>query len=552
MGNTDFEKLGRDYWEWVLKENPTYATFLGDHRYDDRLEQIDSSAREAQIQAVREFQRRLDAIDLGSLAPSDRISADILRLNFENTIEEIRHRFYQWNIDQMTGPQVSLFELLNWHPTNSDEGLEALAKRFADFPRYMRQYLDNLREGVAQGRVSPKVAVERVAAQLENILKTDPARSPLLPSRVSDAWRKRLIEAIRKHVYPAYESFAKFLRTYRAREAVGLSAIPGGREAYEFKVRYHTTTRLTAREIHEIGLEELGSLHAQMRKIARTRDLKGYLKKVQEDRGQCFSSREEILNAYRRMLDRCWAALPRWFGTLPKQKCDLKPIEQYREKDSVAAFYYPPPDDRSRPGIFYINTYQPERRPRYNTASLTVHEAIPGHHLQIALAQEQESLPPYRRHGGFTAYVEGWALYAELLGVEMGLYHDDLERFGMLVGQAFRASRLVVDTGLHAFEWPRRKAIEFHLNNTGMTDLEVVNEIDRYIIWPGQALAYMIGRREIQACRRRAEKALGRKFDIRKFHDVVLLNGAVPLTTLRSIVDEWVGTKKSRVRTKLA
>jgi uncharacterized protein (DUF885 family) len=406
--------------------------------------------------------------------------------------------------------------------------------------------MENLREGIPEMRRAPAVAVQRVRGQVAAILQTPIEKSPLLPADVLLGWKVQIITALKEWIYPAFESFAHFLDHYAAREEIGISAMRGGKEAYEFLVRDHTTTNLAPKEIHEIGKQELARIHEEIRAITKTRSVRDTLEKLHEGKSNTYASKDEIMQAYFTMLARCWKALPQWFGTLPKQPCDIKPIEEYRERDAPGAYYYPPPDDRSRPGVFYINTYKPGERPRSDTATLTAHEAVPGHHLQIALAQEQSSLPPYRRHGGFTAFVEGWALYAERLGDRMGLYHDDLERLGMLAGQAFRASRLVVDTGIHAFGWSREKAFKFHQENAGLSDVECSNEIDRYIIIPGQALAYMIGRREIESCRTMAEKALGRTFDIRRFHDTVLLNGAVPLTTLRKLVAEWCAQSRSK------
>ncbi|HYF00676.1 MAG TPA: DUF885 domain-containing protein, partial [Planctomycetota bacterium] len=331
----------------------------------------------------------------------------------------------------------------------------------------------------------------------------------------------------------------EYLPKARTRD-LGLGALPGGPAAYAFRIRHHTTLPLSAEEIHRIGLEELRSIQAEMKRIAGG-DLPSFFATLKADPKNFFSSREELLSTARRDLEACRAALPKWFGRLPRTDCEVKAIEDYREKDSVAAFYYPPDEKLTRKGIYYANTYQPEKRPRFNLRALTVHEAVPGHHLQIALAMEIEGLPRFRRQAGFTAYVEGWGLYSERLADEMGLYEDDLQRFGMLTYQAWRACRLVVDTGLHALGWTREQAVRFFMDNVALTEAEVLNEVDRYLIWPGQALAYMIGKREILALREEARRRLGGRFDIRAFHDLVLRNGAVPLPTLRRLVEAWPG-----------
>jgi prolyl oligopeptidase len=382
-------------------------------------------------------------------------------------------------------------------------------------------------------------AVERVIGQLKSMLATPVEKSPF-------AAKPSLVPAIADSVYPAFRKMLDFLeKDYlpkaRTRD-VGLWALPGGKEAYEFRIRLHTTTDLTAEEIHRIGLDELRGIQKEMAAIAKG-DLKAFMTKLKADPKSFFASREEVLSSATREVAKCKAALPKWFGRLPKNDCEVKAIEDYREKDSVAAFYYPPDEKLTRKGIFYANTYEPASRPKFNMPALAVHEAVPGHHLQIAIAMEIEGLPRFRRQAGFTAFVEGWGLYSERLGDEMGLYETELDRFGMLTYQAWRACRLVVDTGLHALHWTRQQAIDFFMENVALTETEVLNEVDRYIIWPGQALAYMIGKREIFALREEARKALGARFDIREFHDVVLRNGAVPLTTLRAVVRAWASSK---------
>jgi prolyl oligopeptidase len=403
----------------------------------------------------------------------------------------------------------------------------------------MDQYLDNLRDGLRENRVAMRVAVERVIGQLKSLLGTPEDKSPF-------AAKPELLPSIKDSVYPAFRKMLAFLEQdylpkARTRD-VGLWALPGGKEAYEFRIRLHTTTELGAEEIHRIGLQELRSIQDEMRKIAKG-DLKPFMERIKKDQKNFFASREDLLESARRELTKANAKLPAWFKRLPKNECEVKPIEEYRERDCVAAFYYPPDEKLTRKGIFYANTFDAAARPRFNMPALAIHEAVPGHHLQIALALEIEGLPKFRRQAGFTAFVEGWGLYSERLGDEMGLYEDDLSRFGMLTYQAWRACRLVVDTGLHALKWTRQQAIDFFMENVALTETEVLNEVDRYIIWPGQALAYMIGKREIFALRDEAKKAMGARFDVKEFHDVVLRNGAIPLSTLRRLVHEWAGIR---------
>ena len=542
---------GDAYWQWVLRTEPTWATYLGDPRYNDQLPRVGPADIDRQLSELGALRAQVAAIDPAGLDDADRVTRSILDHLLASQVQEREHKFHQWNVDQMFGPQVWLLELLNYHPFRIEKDVLDLISRFQAFPNYIDEHVANLRQGIEEGRVAPRAAVTRVAGQLEALLATPPDKSPLalaLKQRPASASSLdgRLLESIRDAVYPAYAKYLAFLRgdyASKAREEVGVWATTGGDAAYAFRVRHHTTTNLTPDQLHEIGKEELRSILGEMQEIARklghAGDVKSFFAKLMADRANFWSTREEILRHFERVLDKCSAALPKAFGRLPKTPCIVKAIEDYREKDCVAAFYYQPPEDLSRPGIFYANTYQPATRLKCNNAALTVHEAVPGHHLQIAISVEMQGLPPFRRHGMFTAFVEGWALYTERLADEMGLYEDDLERFGMLTYQAWRACRLVVDTGLHSKKWTRQQSIDFFKANIALGETEIVNEVDRYIIWPGQALAYKVGQREISRLRAEAKKTLGAAFDIRGFHDEVLRHGALPLTTLEEVVRRW-------------
>jgi prolyl oligopeptidase len=524
------DDLFEEYWQFNLRENPTEATYLGDHRYDDRLGENNAQSRERQR---TEYRRLLHAI---AQLRVPTISSEILKQRLELNLESMDHKFYQWNLDQMGGPQVWLFELVNYHPWKTDEGRRTFHARLAAMPKYFDEYIANLREGLAEGRVATRGAWERVIQQLK-----DQLAMPLKDWSLSAAG----VEPVERFVRPSLEKLLAFLeKEYKPREAVGLSALPGGEAAYRFCIKDHTTISATAEELHQFGLDEMNSIEKEMRAIAKTDDLAAYRTHLMSDPKNFATSREEYCDRFRDILKRVDAKLPEYFARLPKIGYIVKPIEEYREKDCVAAFYYGPPEDGSRPGTFYANCYRPEIRPRYNMAALAVHEAVPGHHLQISLALELKDLPTFRRHEGFTAFVEGWALYTERLAVEMGIYETDLERFGMLTYQAWRAARLVVDTGMHALGWTREKAIEYFKAHLALSETEIVNEIDRYIIWPGQALAYKVGQREIQSLRAKAEKDLGAKFKIGEFHDALLSNGALPLPLLRKLMEEWIASKK--------
>ncbi len=532
----ELRRLGDDYWEAQMRNFPTSATYLGDFRYNDRLTDLSAAGRERRRAEAEGFLARLGTIESGLVGESDRVTADVLRRLLSQSLEEERHKFHQWAVDQMDGPQADFPQLMNFHPLSDEAGLQS---RFRAFPAYIDQYLDNLREGVREGRTAMRAAVERVIGQLRAMLAQPEEKSPF-------AAKASLVPGVRESVYPAYRKMLAYLEGEylpRSREReVGLWALPGGAEAYRFRIRLHTTLDHSPEELHRVGLEELRSIQEEMRGIAKG-DLKAFMERLRSDPRNFFASREEVLEAARRELAKASAKLPGYFRRLPRTECEVKPIEDYRERDAVAAFYYAPDEKLSRKGIFYANTYEPASRPRFNMPALAVHEAVPGHHLQIALAMEVEGLPRFRRQAHFTAFIEGWGLYSERLGDEMGLYEDELSRFGMLTYQAWRACRLVVDTGLHALRWTRRQGIDFFMENVALTEGEVVNEVDRYIIWPGQALAYMVGKREIMALREEARRALGTRFDVREFHDIVLRNGAIPLSTLRTLVGDWVRSK---------
>jgi len=541
--------LARDYWQWQLRERPEEATTLGDHRYDDRLTDLSEPARTRRRDEVRALQARLGRIDRESLRGEDRVSWEVLRIELEQVLGWDDHGLYRWNVDQMYGPQVSFGELAqNFHPRRTEADRQNLRKRYAAFGGYIDQYIANLRSGLQRGTVATRMATERVIAQVAK--HVDGACEVFA---IADAG---VAAEARADVCPAFSRLLEFLRTEylpRARTEVGISALPRGDEAYRFLIGVHTGTTYSPEQIHEIGLRELASIETEMEAIARKLGHQGTLReftdKLRADKTQYATDANQLLDGFRAICRRADEALPRAFGRLPKQGYEVKAIEAFRARDAVAAFYYPAPDDRSRLGVFYVNTDRLEARPRYNMAALAFHEAVPGHHLQVTLAQEAERLPNFRRHGGFTAFVEGWALYSERLSDELGLYPDDLARFGMLGYQAWRASRLVVDTGIHHLRWTREQALSFLSAHTALARTEVENEIDRYIIWPGQALAYKIGEIEIRTLRRHAEEALGAAFDLRAFHDELLGSGAVPMPALRAKIEALVARSRKTAPT---
>lgn len=541
-------QLAEDYWEGVLQRNPIIATFYGDYRYNDRLPNIGPSGRAEEEADLHQILSRLESIQSAELDTEDRITREMLGLAVNNGLKALELRLDEMAVDQMEGPQVWLLELLNWHPLDTPEHVRELVTRFRAFGPFMDDYLEVLRDGVRDGRTAPTIAVERVLGQLRSLLDTPIDSSPLVAVLRSqpEALLAEARAAVQDVVYPAYERMRTFLEEYLqkdARREPGVWAVTSGDDIYAFAARMHTTTELTPRELHQIGLDDLRGIHAEMRSIIRARgggeiSIREFTESLTRDPDNLPSTRDEIVRTSEELLATAQAALPRAFGRLPRVGLQVKAIEEFREQDAPAAFYYPASADGSRPGIFYVNTFEPSARPKHTLPALVAHEGVPGHHLQIGLAQEAADLPTFRRlsQGWLAnAFVEGWALYTERLADELGLYTSDLARYGMMGYQAWRACRLVVDTGLHHLRWSRQQAIDFFFENVGLTERETVNEVDRYIVWPGQALSYKIGQREIESLRAEQTAALGQRFDLAAFHDELLRHAAVPLSTLRTI-----------------
>lgn len=551
VSGTSSERLaaiGAEYWDWQMRNSPTWATYLGDHRFDEQLEDLSPRARMATQARMQKFRARIAELDLAKLTPAERVSAGVLDQKLAIGLEGIAVKSHEYDVNQLDGPQVQLFELASFHPTKDRYGFYSLSRRLEAIPRYLAQYEANLRDGLAAKRTAPRVIVERVIDQLRRLGAKSLDQNPFAEviRKAPADLQERMTIAVRDGVMPAFAKLHRFLRDEylpHARSQVGIAGMPGGAAVYKFQIRRETTTQLTAEEIHQIGLDELAKIHAEADVIAKRNghaDAAAFFAAIRKDPKNYATTREGVLEKYREALARANAALPKVFAVLPKAPCIVKPIEEFKERESPAAYYYSAPHDRSRPAAFMANTYDPASRPLYNATALTVHEAVPGHHLQIAIAQEMTGLPVWRRESHFTAFTEGWGLYSERLADELGLYENDLARAGMLTFQAWRACRLVVDTGMHAKGWTRERSIAFMLENLALSEKDITAEVERYIIWPGQALAYMIGMREIRRLRADAQAKLGPKFDLKAFHDVVLRNGAVPLAVLADEVGAWV------------
>jgi uncharacterized protein (DUF885 family) len=552
-------KVADDYWDWQLEESPIACTYLGLRRGLDRIDEAGPAARERRERALHAFLRRVEDVAPDALSAEERITRAVLLREMSESIEALRHRGWEWALDQLQGPHVVLQDLLSLHPLEKPSDGEAMVSRWRETPRVFGDHEQDLRDGIESGRVAPKVAYERVLGQVKSFVAKKDAETSFLGvlERLPKAWpsadRSRIASALKKAfeeaVRPSYAGFGKFLETAyagKARAHPGVWSTPGGVDAYAFLARRHTTTTLSPDRIHAIGVEELERNEREMLEIARSEgwkgELRGFLDSIGKDPRFRLKSREDVLARYRSICARMEARLPEAFGLRPADSCTVKPLEEYREKDAPGAYYIQPALDGSRPGIFYANTHDPSSWPTYDMEALSFHEAVPGHHLQVALAQRLEGLPVVRRHAMFTAYVEGWAHYAERLADEMHAYSTPYDRVGMLGAQAWRAARLVVDTGIHHLKWDRAKALDVlrRIKSGPMSDAE--NELDRYIIWPGQALAYKVGQRTILEIRERAKRRLGARFSLPAFHDEVLRHGALPLSILEDVVRTWEPT----------
>lgn len=548
-------QLAADYWEYQLETSPTQALMLGDHRYDDRFEQMSREAEDTQIARLRDFAAKAGAIDPAGLDDDDRLTREMLIFEASSTADGLEARMAEFDVNNAIGLQAILPSLLPQLPIEEPEHAEAMLTKYREMARAIDQLTERLREGVANGRTPVRLIVEATLRQFDELIDAPLGESPLMQLRVPPSfdeaqaaeWRNRLAGVVADVVVPALQRHRAFiadvvLPASRPEDRAGVQWIPGGDDLYAKAIRRHTSLALSADEIYELGLRQVERLAGEYQQLGQevlgTDDLSEIFAHLRDDPDLHFTAGPEVRAAAERALAKAKAAMGDWFGRLPKADCVVSETPM-----GPTAFYFPPALDGSRPGIFLVNTSQPQDWGRFEIEAMAYHEGIPGHHLQLAIGQELEGLPEFRKHAHVTAYGEGWGLYAERLADEMGLYSGPLERMGMLSADSLRAGRLVVDTGLHAKGWSRQQAIDFYAANSPLSLGTIENEVDRYIGMPGQALAYMIGRLEIQRMRREAEQTLGERFDIKGFHDTVLGSGMVPLETLDRLVKEWVAAR---------
>jgi uncharacterized protein (DUF885 family) len=554
----DLRAVADRYWQALLEAHPTDATLHGDHRYDDRIEDVSVDAEARQRATWLELGATVDAIDPGGLDVAGRVTQQLLRAELTLAVEAIDVREIELRYDQNTAVHAELFVVAPQIKAPTPESARALLERNRKIPTLLDQVVDRLRAGLATGRTPALINIERSLNQLDKYLASPVENDPFTrfagpPDWDGEAaWRAALVDVARGVIRPAFGRYRQFfadelLPAGRPHDRAGLHWLPEGEALYDHFVRRHSTVDdLTPAEIHRIGLDELDRLAGEYAEVGGrlfgTDDLAAIFDRLRSDEALRYTSGDDIMDDSRRYLAAATAAMGDWFGRLPKTPCVITAIPAAIAEDMPVAYYFPPADDGSRPGTYFVNTADPGHKNRFETASVAYHEAIPGHHLQLAIATELDGVPAFQRlsHGN-TAYVEGWGLYAERLAAEMGLYADDLERIGMLAADSWRSCRLVVDTGLHALGWGRQQAIEFMTANAPVSVGEITVEVDRYIGMPGQALAYKIGQREIFRLRAEARARLGDRFDIRAFHDVVLGSSSVTLPILRHLVEEWAG-----------
>jgi uncharacterized protein (DUF885 family) len=559
--SSQLTQLLDEYWEWQMSFYPTWATYTGDKRFDSLLTDLSPEARAIAGAKTRQYLKRVTDIDRTALHPEEQVSWDMFRDRLQESIDNEPFKDYTMPVSQQDGPHLMLPQVLATTDFSSAQDYENFVIRMLAFPKFVQYTIADMREGIGLGIVAARVNIEPVSAQINALIEADYKKSafyaPLKDNKAglskTDLTRfDRLYEdAILNFVNPVLRTLDNFLKIEylpRCRQQVGVVALPDGKARYLALIKQHTSLPLSPEEITEMGYTDLEWIHSAMDSVMKS---VGWMGNRQEFFDHLHSSPEfyykdadSLVKQYESILRGMEARLPELFGRLPKAPCEIKVIEPFRSADATTAFYSGPAEDGSRPGQYYVNTYALDQRPKYEMEALSYHESVPGHHLQISIAQELEGLPKFRKNTWVTAFGEGWALYSERLPREVGFYKDPYSEFGRLIYEAWRACRLVVDVGIHYYSWDREKAIAFMKANYGGTDHNIAKEVDRYIASPGQALGYKVGQLKILELRKKAETALGNSFDIKAFHDKVLESGCIPLNVLETKIDGWIAGQK--------
>lgn len=550
------------HWDHSLRQAPVWATRLGDRRFNALLGDATWEAAEADLVATRGFLSEAQEIaSYGDLTEADALTLDIFVLGLQQTLDEAPCQFHAWSLSPRFNALVDIYDLPEAHAVRDAEDARTLLARYRAAPARIAAEADRLARGAAEGRAAPAETLRRTLAQADEALARPVEESPLmapieretpgLDGEARAAWQADMRAAVEQGIRPALIAWrdqiqADVLPVGRPPESAGLRFLPDGEACYASLVRRYTTLDRSPEQVHAAGLAAIASVHAEFAALGPatvgTAELSGIFRALREDPSLRFGTADEVEAAASQALAEAQAVVPEAFGRLPEAPCEVRPIPAHEAPYTTIAYYQPSEPGGGRPGVYFINTHAPDTRPRFEARALAVHEAVPGHHFQIAIAQELPALPAFRKHAGMTAFVEGWALYSERLADELGLYPTDVDRLGMLSFDAWRAARLVVDTGVHHMGWTRSEAEDWMRANTPLADNNIVNEVDRYVSWPGQAVAYKTGQVEILSLRAEAEAALGERFDRSAFHDVVLGAGAVPLPVLRSRVEAWVAS----------
>jgi uncharacterized protein (DUF885 family) len=552
--------LLHEEWEYTMRNSPIYASILGDKRYNDQLDDFSQAAIDDNLEQTRRFLNRFEAIDTTGFPEQELLNKELMVRDLKMNLEGARFRPWEMPVNQGSGIHIDAPQLVSILSFENVKDYEDYTTRLKLLPRLFDQTIEQMRKGMAEGLMPPKILLEKVVTQSNGIAVTPPDQSAFMhpfdkfPAAISEADRKRLREAglaaIKNSVIPAYVKFTTFVRddyAPKGRTEPGAWALPDGAAWYAFRVKESTTTNLSPEEIHELGLEQVKEIEGRMLEVVYQlgfKDLASFKAAVDADPKLHAHSREEILDLYRKYEDQMYARLPQLFGRLPKAKLEVMPVEEFREKEASDASYMDGTPDGSRPGHIMVNTGDFAKRTVLDIETTAYHEGVPGHHMQISIAQELPELPLFRQHEFYTAYTEGWALYSERLGKEVGYFQDPYSYYGHLQDDMLRAIRLVVDTGFHYKHWTRQQVVDYFHQHSTIDEVSVQSETDRYMGWPAQALGYKIGQLEILKLRQYSKDQLGSKFDLRAFHDEILSGGALPMDVLSTRIHDWVGQQK--------
>jgi len=564
MATVQLKQLLEEDWEFRMQADPLYATYTGDNRFNDRLPGVSEADFNALLEGKRSFMDRLRLINRDQLTQEDRLNYDIFLRLLENEINEIGFHAYRMPLSKAGGFHMEFPDLPRVTPFSTLQDYDNYVARLNGFYGYTSGFIEVMRAGLRYGQIPARATLEGVDVALRAQIVSDPKESILytpfreISTAFSETHQKRLAKqgqaAIRSSVVPGYQALLKFFEEEylpAARLRIAAADLPNGEAFYQHRIRYFTSMDLTPEVIHAIGQSEVKRIRDEMQAVIQKTRFSGsfreFIEFLRTDPRFYVTVPDQLLKETALVLKRIDGELPRLFKTLPRLSYGIRAIPDYAAPGNTAAYYFPGSGDGTRAGVYYVNTYDLKSRPLYEIEALSLHEAVPGHHLQIAMQQELSDLPNLRRFEGSTAFVEGWALYAERLGLEVGFYTDPYSNFGRLSYEMWRACRLVVDTGMHMLGWTRQQAIDFMADNTSSTLLNITNEVDRYIAWPGQALAYKLGELKIRELRSKAEQTLCNRFDLREFHNLILGSGAVPLDVLEEIVNTWVDNKKGTV-----